>query len=115
MLPEILSSKARAEIFRLLFNGREAEEKPFKQLYQSVIEPQLDVDYQGRIEEDPELQILYSFNTENPSEYRVSYVPYDKDFYALFRQGSSEFLVSRQQIAKLMDALVAFDEESQGR
>ena len=95
-----------------LFNDREVEEKPFKQLYQSIIEPQLDTDYEGRMAENPEVQIVYTFNKENVSGYRVSFVPYDPDFYALFRGGSSEFLVSREQVQNLMKALEDFDKDT---
>jgi len=91
------------------FNGEEVEEEPFKQLYQKIIEPQIDTDYQGNLAEKPEFQILYTFNRGEERDYRVSFVPYDVDFYALFRNGVSEFLVNRDQVKFLLDALDAFE------
>ena len=91
------------------FNEEEVEEQPFKELYQKIIQPQIDTDYQGNLTEKPEFQILYTFNKGDEKEYRVSFVPYDVDFYALFRNGVSEFLVNRDQVKFLLDALDAFE------
>ncbi len=96
------------------FNDREVEEKPFKTIYQNILSIFVDSAYNVRIEEKPEFQMTYSVNTGSTREYRIAFVPYDVDFYALFKNGASDFLVTRIQIGYLLDALDTFDKETKG-
>ena len=51
------------------------------------------------------------------SEYRderkvvVSYVPYNEDFYAVFRNGRSEFVIHREQVENMLEQLAALGQQ----
>ena len=88
-------------------DGREIEEKPFKTMYQSVIGILFDAEYTPPLADKPEVRLTYNLNVGNVRIYNVNFVPYNVDFYALFINGKSRFLVNRQQIANMLSDLDA--------
>ncbi|NMA94663.1 MAG: DUF4340 domain-containing protein [Clostridiales bacterium] len=86
-------------------NGVEMEEKPFKKYYQSLIG--LMVDAENNKEPDAKADVTTTFylNKGKDRELVVEYVPYDNDFYIAVRGGKSEFLVSRNQMRKMLSTL----------
>jgi hypothetical protein len=88
------------------FNGRQAEEKAFKNFYQSCIGLMADAEHPSPASKagTPELTIDYKLNVPAGVTARVSFAPYNRDFYALYRDGVSEFLVSKMQTAKILEA-----------
>jgi hypothetical protein len=88
------------------FNGRRAEEKSFKNFYQTCIGLMADAENPSPAAKPAasELTIEYKFNAPAGAAATVSFAPYNRDFYALYREGVTEFLVSRMQTAKILEA-----------
>jgi len=80
------------------------EEKPFKELYQSLIGIMVDAENKETLEESPEVSMAFTLNVD-PKQVVVDYVPYNRDFYAVFRDGTSEFLASKGQVTKILTRL----------
>lgn len=91
-----------------MVDGKEVEEKPFKKFYQSLIGILVDAEIDREMaEENPEVKTTFFLNKGSRREVHVNYVPYDNDFYAVFRSGKAEFVVSRSQVNKMLDDLEA--------
>lgn len=88
-------------------DGKEVEEKPFKKYYQSLIGLLVDAELDRELEEQPEVKTTFFLNKGSVREVHVNYVPYDNDFYAVFVNGKSEFVISRRQVAGMLDTLEA--------
>ena len=92
-------------------DGAAMEDKPFRELYQLVIGLLGDAavppeDQAAVLGAQPEVRITYRMNTPDERQ-SVSLVSYDRQFYAVVRQGAAEFMVSRAQVARLLDGLAA--------
>ncbi|MGI6189114.1 MAG: DUF4340 domain-containing protein [Caldicoprobacteraceae bacterium] len=88
-------------------DGEEVEEKPFKKYYQSLIGLLADAENDRQLEEQPEVKTTFFLNKGSVREVHVNYTPYDNDFYAVFVDGKSEFVISRQQVYSMLDDLEA--------
>ena len=98
-----------------LFDGDERDEKVFKSYYQSLIGILFDAEHTENLREQPEVEIEFNLrnigNASSQTEstgnvrYRASLVPYDEDFYALFTNGQSRFLVNRSQVDQMLEDL----------
>ena len=93
-------------------DGAAMEDKPFRELYQLVIGLLGDAetpaeDRAALLEAEPEVRIEYRLNTAPDETLSVALVPYDRQFYAAVREGAAEFMVSRAQVARLLDGLAA--------
>ena len=92
-------------------DGAAMEDKPFRELYQLVIGLLGDAELPrearaAALAAQPEVRITYRMNT--PDEVQsVALVPYDRQFLAVVREGAAEFMVSRAQVARLLDGLAA--------
>ncbi len=88
-------------------DGNEVEEKPFKKYYQSLIGLLVDAENKKELEENPEVKTTFFLNKGSRREVHINYVNYDNDFYAVFRSGKAEFLISREQVKKMLSDLEA--------
>lgn len=86
-------------------DGQEVEEKPFKKYYQSLIGLMVDAENTKEPEGEAEVKTTFYLNKGKDREIHVDYVPYDNDFYVAVRGGKSEFVVSKQQVNKMLDTL----------
>jgi hypothetical protein len=93
------------EVSTFFFDGDERDEKVFKSFYKSLIGIQLDAEHSGGITEKPDVEIVFHLRNSPAEQYRATLVLYDNDFYALFINGISEFLVNRSQVNQLMEDL----------
>ncbi len=96
------------------FHNEIVEEEPFKDLYQKVIglmidAPRSDPDYSGESTKgkDPVLSVVYDLN-ESPHKLAIELYPYNADFYALYRQNVSEFLIAKEQVEALLQSAEQF-------
>ena len=92
-------------------DGAAIEDKPFRELYQLIIGLLGDAalpreDQAAVVEADPEVRITYRMNTPDETQ-SVALVPYDRQFFGAVREGTAEFMVSRAQVARLLDGLAA--------
>lgn len=91
-----------------MVDGKEVEEKPFKKFYQSLIGILVDAEVDREMtEENPEVKTTFFLNKGSRREVHINYVPYDSDFYTVFRGGKAEFVVARSQVNKMLDDLEA--------
>ncbi len=90
-------------------DGKEQEEKPFKKAYQSLIGLLVDAPYSPPLAENPEIRITYNLNKGNRREHNITFVPYNVDFYAVFKNGLSEFLINRTQLDNAFSDLDALE------
>lgn len=86
-------------------DGKAVEEDPFKQYYQSLIGMTVDAEIDEQLEEVPEVKTTFFLNKGSEREVHVNYVPYNRDFYAVFRGGKAEFVLSKQQVDKMLQDL----------
>ena len=86
-------------------DGKEMEEKPFKRYYQALIGLMIDSEKVSEPEGEPEVRTTFYLNRENNRVIVVEYIPYDKDFYQIVRDGKSEFLISRHRINRMFEEL----------
>jgi hypothetical protein len=101
---EIQRLDEETEIYFL--NGRQAAEKEFKAFYQALIGLMVDAEYPDRPGRGggEEITIEYHLNKPQGVTVAVKLIPYNRDFYALDREGVVEFLVSRPQVSALYQA-----------
>jgi len=95
------------EITTYFVDGKEVEEKPFKKYYQSLIGILADAENNKELEGNPEVKTTFFLNVGKEREVHINYVPYDNDFYAVFRGGKAEFLVYKGQVKNMLDTLEA--------
>jgi hypothetical protein len=88
-------------------DGQDVEEDPFKKYYQSLIGILVDAENDKEIEEEPEVKTTFYLNKGGNREIHVNYVPYNDEFYAVFRSGKAEFVVHRGQVEKMLEDLEA--------
>ncbi len=90
-----------------LFDGKEVKENKFKDLYQNciglVIEGEIPPG--SKAAGKAELTLEYHLNDPVGKIQRVQYLPFNRDFSALSREGVVEFLVSKRQVEKIAESL----------
>lgn len=88
-------------------NGQKIAEDFFRQFYQVLVALQLEGENDRTLAEKPEVRTTFYLNTGNERKVVVSYVPYNEDFYAVFRNGRSEFVIHREQVENMLEKLAA--------
>ena len=93
-------------------DGAAIEDKPFRELYQLLIGLLADAELPAAAQASilsaaPEVRVTYLMNSPPDSRTSAALVPYDRQFYAAVRAGAAEFMVSRAQVARLLDGLAA--------
>jgi hypothetical protein len=94
-------------------NGGKVEQAPFRQIYQSLIGIVVEAEREKPATENPELVLTYTLNSGLVRRYRLSFVPYDADFLALFKNDSGAFLISREQIRNMLGDVEKFLKEQE--
>lgn len=89
--------------------GKQAEERSYKAFYQALIGLLADAEHPNRPQRGgtgtAEITIEYTLNNPAGKKMSIALVPYNRDFYALDRDGVIEFLVSRAQVRSIYDTL----------
>jgi hypothetical protein len=103
---EIKRQNGDEETETYFLNGRQAAEKEFKTFYQALIGLMIDAEHPNRPAPGGNEEITIEYNLNNPGGLKVAVklIPYNRDFYALDREGVVEFLVSRPQVTALYQA-----------
>lgn len=86
------------------FNGEEMDEDLFKTLYQWFIGLLVDAEVDSPADAEADLSITYEHNSDLP-DVTLRFVPLDSNYYAVFRDGSADFKISRNKIRRLKVAL----------
>jgi hypothetical protein len=88
--------------------GKPVKEDVFKTFYRSLIGLAFEGDHPGAPPEtNPAVKTIFYLNQGTPRVYRINYVSYNHDFYAVFRNGHSEFLISKDQVNAMLKDLKA--------
>jgi hypothetical protein len=82
------------------FDGKEIEEDDFKDFYQSLIGIVVDTQKYHTAQGKADLKITYHLNKGSKRELSIEFIPYDRDFYSVVRDGDmeSEFLTYRNRL-----------------
>ncbi len=88
-------------------NGVEIAEKPYKKFYQKVIGLLVDSENPDPKEGKAEVTISFDLNKEGAKMPYAELVPLNKNFYSVYQDGISEFVLSKVQV----DAMTAKSEE----
>lgn len=86
------------------FQDKEMDEELARDLYQWIIGLLVDREAPSKPSGDPEMSIRFTLNNGDPDA-TISFVPFDSNYHAVVRDGSSEFLITRNKIARLQAAL----------
>ena len=91
-------------------DGAAMEDKPFRELYQLIIGLLADAELPAAaqaavLSAAPEVRVTYLMNAPPEARMSAALVPYDRQFYAAVRDGSADFMVSRAQVARLLEGL----------
>jgi len=85
-------------------DGKEVEEEAFKDYYQDLIGITFDAEIDKDVENtNPEIRTTFTLDTGE--KVTIDYVSYSDDFYAAFRDGESDFVVSKKKVNKMIDSL----------
>ena len=105
------NDKGEAEVATTYFyNGKEVEEKLFKEVYQRIITAK----YDALIKEDinrgdiaPYLTTTFYLNDEKKTVLTASYLPYNESFY-LIKNGETRFFADKRKVDDIVKAIIDF-------
>jgi len=86
-------------------DGKEVGEEEFKNFYQILIGLIVEAENHELLEEKPVINTTFFLNRGDTPYVRISYVPYNEDFFAVLRGGEAEFLISRKQVYQMLEGL----------
>jgi hypothetical protein len=87
-------------------DGEKVKEQLFKNAYQSIIGLTVESECPAQPKNNvPELSMTFTLNKGVQRKIQINYVPYDYDFYAVFRGGKAEFLISKDQVKTMLREL----------
>jgi hypothetical protein len=85
-------------------NGKDVKEEDFKKYYQVVIGLLFDAESEKTVPENPEVTTTFYLNKGDNKQVVVKYVPYDNNFYAVYKNGVSEFVISKDKLNAMLSA-----------
>jgi hypothetical protein len=101
---DIKGTKDEPEFF---LNGKKTADKEFRTWYQAVIGLLVDAEYpgdSGRTDSGSGLFIEFSLKYPAGTKPAITLTPYNRDFYALIKDGVTEFVISRAQVRSIFDS-----------
>jgi hypothetical protein len=84
-------------------NGSPVDAERFKSAYLAVAALYAEGEAGKVLSREPEVSLRYAMLTGD--SVTVDFVPYDRSFYAVFMDGLSEFAISREQVARAVNAV----------
>jgi hypothetical protein len=88
--------------------GKPIKEAVFKTFYRSLIGLTFEADHPaGLPTAKPAVKTTFYLNKGKNRICRIDYVPYNHDFYAIDHNGHSEFLISKDQVTRMLQDLKA--------
>lgn len=95
------------------FDGHEVEDSRFRKYYQVLIGLLTDGENRTPRPGKPDLEITFHLTEEKGGgSVGISLVPYNRDFYQVYRGGVSEFLVNSSQVRKFIEETEAIAKET---
>jgi len=105
------------EVLKYYYNGKEADETSFKELYQTLIAPVTDreipnTDVDDNAAEEPIMRITYELTTR-AEPLVIEYKPYDDSFYRVNSDGIEYFLTDARTINELAAKIKEYNPQGQ--
>ncbi len=96
---------------RFIYEGEPAEEDIFRDFYQVVIgtlfDKRIEDASEWHLEGDAEVTVTYHLTyTDEP--YVVEYVSYDRDYYAIRKEGVTLFLIRKEKVQNVIDTAESY-------
>jgi hypothetical protein len=82
-------------------DDKDIKEEDFKKYYQTLIGLIVDAEIDKKVEENSEITTTFYLNKGDEKQVTVKYAPYNENFYAVFRDGVSEFVISKDKVQKI--------------
>jgi len=90
-------------------DGAPVEERAFRDFYTRLISLGVDSLHDDEVaDRKADLTVTYYLNKGTTRVFRVRFVPYNPVFYAVVKNGVSDLLVNRTQVANLIETIEAF-------
>ncbi len=86
-------------------DGKQVDEGAFKGFYQALIGLSVEGEAKRKVQGGAEMTTRFILNTGDMRQTLVTYVPYDRDFDAVFVNGRSTFVISKAQLQLMLNAL----------
>ena len=86
-------------------DGKTVEEDSFKKFYQAVIGLQIEGETARNVPDMPEVSTTFHMNKGDARTVRVDYAPYDRDFDAIFVDGTGQFALTKGQLSRMLAKL----------
>lgn len=86
-------------------NSNNVDESKFKQFYQNLIGLKVEAEKEKDVPEKPEVSIIYHFNTGADKVVAVTFTPYNDEFYSVYINGKSEFLISKSRVKDMLGSI----------
>jgi hypothetical protein len=80
---------------------KDIKEEDFKKYYQTLIGLIVDAEIDKKVDEKAEVTTTFYLNKGDEKQVTVKYAPYNENFYAVFRDGVSEFVISKEKVQKI--------------
>jgi hypothetical protein len=97
-------SEAPDYIYKI--DGIKIEEQLFKTIYQNLIGLLLESECPSQPKNNvPDLSLTYQLNKGPSRQMDIKFIPYNRDFYAVSRNGTIEFLISKDQVDNMLQKL----------
>jgi hypothetical protein len=95
-------SEAQYNVYKI--DGKKTEEKLFKSIYQNLIGLLFESECSNQPKNKvPDLSLNYQLNKGSKRQKMdIKFIPYNYDFYAVSRNGIIEFLISKDQVEKML-------------
>ncbi len=86
-------------------DNKEIEESSFKNFYKNLIGIFIDSEIDKSLEEKTEIKTTFILNKGDKKRVTVNYVPYNDEFYAVFKNGKADFVVARNKVENMLNEL----------
>jgi hypothetical protein len=95
----------------IFFNGKQANEAGFTDLYQVLIGAKYDAEIKEEVNTEvaPYLTIKYQLNDPAKTVIGASYLPYDQSFYLIDTNGEIKFFADKRRIDDIVKKLEEYD------
>lgn len=86
-------------------NDKSVDLDKFKTQYQEMIGLLVDAENDKKLEDKPEVTITYGLNKGSKKQEVVDFVTYNDQFYAVFMDGKSDFVIAKDKVSKMITDL----------
>ena len=86
-------------------DGKDVPEDTARDLYMQAISLMVEAENDKKMTEKPDIKVTFLLNKGEPKVVNLSFCSYNTDFYGFFKNGKSDFLISKAQVQKVIDSL----------